>query len=45
MVLEDRHQQTDFHAYRVTLSGEDGEHIGPCAEFLSLSWPAKTRDW
>ena len=37
--------QTDCYTYRVTLSGEDGEHIGPCAEFLSLSWLAKTRDW
>lgn len=30
---------TDDHfTYRVTWSPEDGEHVGLCAEFPSLSW-------
>lgn len=28
----------DRYTYRVTWSEEDGEHIGLCAEFPSLSW-------
>ena len=28
--------------YRVTWSEEDGEHVGLCAEFPSLSWLAAT---
>lgn len=28
--------------YRVTWSAEDGEHVGLCAEFPSLSWLART---
>ena len=28
--------------YRVTWSAEDGEHVGLCAEFPSLSWLADT---
>ena len=28
--------------YRVTCSAEDGEHVGLCAEFPSLSWLART---
>lgn len=28
--------------YRATWSPEDDEHLGPCAEFPSLSWLAKT---
>lgn len=30
--------------YRVTWSPEDGEHVGLCTEFPSLSWLAKTPD-
>jgi predicted RNase H-like HicB family nuclease len=32
----------DHNTYRVTWSAEDGEHVGLCAEFPSLSWLAKT---
>ena len=32
----------DHYTYRVTWSPEDGEHLGLCAEFPSLSWLAKT---
>ena len=32
----------DHYTYRVTWSDEDGEHVGLCAEFPSLSWLAKT---
>ena len=34
----------DQYTYRVTWSEEDGEHVGLCAEFPSLSWLAKTPD-
>ena len=30
------------YTYRVTWSPEDGEHLGLCAEYPSLSWLAKT---
>ena len=30
----------DKYAYRVNWSEEDGEHVGRCAEFPSLSWLA-----
>lgn len=30
----------DRYTYRVTWSEEDGEHVGLCAEFPSLSWLA-----
>jgi predicted RNase H-like HicB family nuclease len=30
----------DHYTYRVTWSEEDGEHIGQCIEFPSLSWLA-----
>jgi len=30
----------DHYTYRVTWSLEDGEHVGLCAEFSSLSWLA-----
>jgi predicted RNase H-like HicB family nuclease len=33
---------TDSYTYTVTWSAEDGEHVGQCAEFPSLSWLAKT---
>ncbi len=32
--------QNDHYTYRVTWSEEDGEHVGLCAEFPSLSWLA-----
>ena len=32
------------YTYRVTWSPEDGEHVGLCTEFPSLSWLAKTPD-
>jgi predicted RNase H-like HicB family nuclease len=32
----------DHHAYTVKWSAEDGEYVGLCAEFPSLSWLAKT---
>ncbi len=32
----------DHYTYRVTWSQDDGEHIGLCVEFPSLSWLAKT---
>jgi len=32
----------DRYTYRVTWSDEDGEHVGLCAEFPSLSWLAPT---
>lgn len=31
---------SDHYTYRVTWSEEDGEHLGLCAEFPSLSWLA-----
>lgn len=31
----------DHYTYRVTWSPEDGEYVGLCAEFPSLSWLAK----
>ena len=33
---------TDHYTYRITWSAEDGEHVGLCAEFPSLSWLAAT---
>lgn len=32
----------DHFTYRVTWSAEDGEHVGLCAEFPSLSWLSAT---
>jgi len=32
------------YTYRITWSPEDGEHVGLCTEFPSLSWLAKTSD-
>ena len=34
--------KADRYTYRVTWSAEDGEHVGLCAEFPSLSLLAKT---
>ena len=35
---------SDHYTYRVTWSAEDGEHVGLCLEFPSLSWLAPTLD-
>lgn len=35
-------RQNDHFTYRVTWSAEDGEHVGLCVEFPSLSWLATT---
>ena len=35
---------SDHYTYRITWSAEDGEHVGLCAEFPSLSWLAPTPD-
>lgn len=32
----------DRYTFRVTWSPEDGEHVGLCAEFPSLSWLARS---
>ncbi|MEN4013964.1 MAG: hypothetical protein ROW48_18185 [Bellilinea sp.] len=32
--------KNDRYTYRVTWSEEDGEYIGSCVEFASLSWLA-----
>lgn len=34
----------DHYTYRVTWSPEDGEYVGLCAEFPSLSWLAATHE-
>ncbi len=34
--------KTEHYTYRVTWSAEDGEHVGLCVEFPSLSWLAAT---
>ena len=34
----------NHYTYSVTWSGEDGEYVGLCAEFPSLSWLAPTPD-
>jgi predicted RNase H-like HicB family nuclease len=34
----------DHYTYRVTWSPEDGEYVGLCAEFPSLSWLAQTQE-
>ena len=34
----------DRYTYRVTWSEEDGEHVGLCAEFPSLSWLDKSAE-
>ena len=35
-------QSNNKYTYRVTWSEEDGEYVGLCAEFPSLSWLART---
>jgi len=34
--------RNDRYTYRVTWSDDDGEYVGLCAEFASLSWLART---
>ena len=34
----------DKYSYRVTWSEDDGEFVGLCAEFPSLSWLSKSQD-
>jgi len=34
----------DHYTYRVTWSEEDGEYVGLCAEFPSLSWLADSQE-
>ena len=36
--------KNDRYTYRVTWSEEDGEYVGLCAEFPSLSWLAGTQE-
>jgi predicted HicB family RNase H-like nuclease len=36
--------KVEHYTYRVTWSAEDGEFVGLCAEFPSLSWLARTQD-
>ena len=36
--------RNDRYTYRVTWSEEDGEYVGLCAEFPSLSWLAATHE-
>ena len=35
---------SDHYTYRVTWSAEDGEHVGLCLEFPSLSWLVPSLD-
>ena len=37
-------QIEDKYTYRVTWSEEDGEYVGLCSEFPSMSWLAGTHD-
>ncbi|MEW6500536.1 MAG: type II toxin-antitoxin system HicB family antitoxin [Thermodesulfobacteriota bacterium] len=37
-------RKDDKYTYRVTWSEEDGEYVGLCAEFPSLSWLAPSPD-
>ncbi len=34
--------KSDHYTYRITWSPEDGEHVGRCLEFPSLSWLASS---
>jgi predicted HicB family RNase H-like nuclease len=36
--------KNDHYTYRVTWSETDGEYVGLCAEFPSLSWLAKSHE-
>jgi predicted HicB family RNase H-like nuclease len=35
-------QRNDKYTYRITWSEDDGEYVGLCAEFPSLSWLAQS---
>jgi predicted HicB family RNase H-like nuclease len=35
-------QKNNKYTYRITWSEEDGEYVGLCAEFPSISWLART---
>lgn len=35
-------ERNDKYTYRITWSEDDGEYVGLCAEFPSLSWLAQT---
>jgi predicted HicB family RNase H-like nuclease len=37
-----RNPRRDQYTYRITWSAEEGEYVGLCAEFPSLSWLAST---
>jgi predicted HicB family RNase H-like nuclease len=39
-----RRLEMDKYTYRVTWSEEDGQYVGLCAEFPSLSWLADTQE-
>ncbi len=36
--------ESDRYSYRVVWSEEDGEYVGLCTEFPSLSWLARSQD-
>ena len=36
--------KNDYYTYRVSWSAGDGEYVGLCAEFPSLSWLAETQE-
>jgi predicted HicB family RNase H-like nuclease len=36
-------EKHEHYTYRITWSAEDGEYVGLCTEFPSLSWLAPTR--
>lgn len=36
--------ENDYYSYRVIWSEEDGEYVGLCTEFPSLSWLAGSQD-
>ena len=36
--------KNDHYTYRITWSKEDGEYVGLCAEFPSLSWLADSQE-
>ena len=36
--------KNDHYTYRVTWSEDDGEYVGLCAEFPSLSWLASSQE-
>lgn len=37
-------KKNNLYTYRVTWSEEDGEYVGLCAEFPSLSWLAENQE-